>query len=45
MTIVTITSDWSFDDYYTGVLKGALLSVSQEVNVVEISKNIPSKLV
>lgn len=42
MTIVTITSDWSFDDYYTGVLKGALLSVSQEVNVVEISKNIPS---
>jgi len=42
MTIVTITSDWSFDDYYSGVLKGALLSVNQEVNIVEISKNIPS---
>ncbi|HBZ35316.1 MAG TPA: hypothetical protein DEO33_02665 [Rikenellaceae bacterium] len=40
MTIVTLTSDWSKGDYYTGALKGMLLSLDGGIEVVEISKSI-----
>ena len=42
MAIVTITSDWKDGGYYLGTLKGAILSLSPEVNIVEITNSIPS---
>ena len=42
MVIVTITSDWGEGGYYLGALKGAILSLSQSVTVVEITNSIPS---
>jgi len=42
MTIITITSDWNKGDYYTGALKGMLLSLPGEIQVTEISNSIPS---
>ena len=42
MVIVTITSDWRDGSYYLGALKGAILSLSQSVTVVEITNSIPS---
>ncbi len=41
MTIVTITSDWNRGDYYLGILKGRLLSVKKEIEIVEITNSIP----
>jgi S-adenosylmethionine hydrolase len=42
MTIVTITSDWCKGDYYLAVLKGKLLSVSDQIEIVEITNSIPA---
>lgn len=40
MAVVTITSDWLREDYYLGTLKGRLLSLSENLNIVEISRSI-----
>jgi Uncharacterized conserved protein len=40
MRFVSLTSDWCRDDYYTGSLKGALLSRCQNLSIVEISSQI-----
>lgn len=37
MRIVTLTSDWNSRDYYTGMLKGRLLSMVSDLNIVENS--------
>jgi S-adenosylmethionine hydrolase len=42
MTIVTLTSDWNKSDYYLGVLKGRLASLSLKINLLEITNSIPS---
>ncbi len=41
MTIITITSDWKNGDYYYGALNGALLSLSTELRVVDITNSVP----
>ncbi len=38
--IVTLTTDWHRSDYYTGSLKGGLLSVCPDVQIIDISHNI-----
>ncbi|MCK9304129.1 MAG: SAM-dependent chlorinase/fluorinase [Bacteroidales bacterium] len=40
MTIVTITSDWNRGDYYLATLKGSLLSVREDLRIVEITNSI-----
>lgn len=42
MTIITITSDWNNGDYYTGALKGMLLSLNGDITFTEITNSIPS---
>ncbi|MDO9680909.1 MAG: SAM-dependent chlorinase/fluorinase [Bacteroidales bacterium] len=42
MTTVTITSDWKNGDYYLGALKGALLCLSSDLRVVDITNSIPN---
>ena len=41
MAIVTLTSDLGLKDYYVGAIKGALLSINPDVNIVDISHEIP----
>jgi S-adenosyl-L-methionine hydrolase (adenosine-forming) len=41
MTIVTVTSDWKNCDYYTGGLRGSLISLSSGLSVVEVTNSIP----
>jgi len=40
MPIVTLTSDFGLKDYYVGLLKGALLSEDEQLNIVDISHNV-----
>ena len=40
MSFVSLTSDWCRDDYYTGSLKGALLSRCGALDIVEVSNQI-----
>lgn len=40
--ILTLTTDWNQHDYYNGVLKGKLATVCPDLNVVEITNQIPS---
>jgi S-adenosylmethionine hydrolase len=42
MQIVTITSDWSKDDYYSGAVKGKILSTCSDVQVMTLSNHIRS---
>jgi len=42
MAIITITSDWKDGGYYLGALKGAILSISSDIGIVEITNSIPS---
>jgi len=41
MAIVTLTTDWGTKDHYVGSVKGSLLKQIPEVNIVDISHNIP----
>ncbi len=41
MSIVTLTSDWNLDDYYTASVKGRILSRCPDVHVVDITNRIP----
>ncbi len=42
MTIITLISDWKKNDYYSGAIKGAILSNCQNVTIVDITHEIPS---
>ncbi len=40
MPVVTLTTDWGTTDYFTGALKGELLSAASNITIVDISNNI-----
>lgn len=37
MPVITLTTDWGIRDFYVGALKGAILSVSESILIVDIS--------
>ncbi len=39
--IITLTTDWNRNDYYIGMLTGRLLSISPNLNIVELSHKVP----
>ena len=39
---LTITTDWLNNDYYYGVLRGRLISICPNLNLIEISNQIPT---
>lgn len=41
MPIITLTTDFGLQDGYTGVLKGVILSISPDAQIIDISHNIP----
>src|SRR5512133_847981 len=41
MSIITITSDWNTQDYYTASLKGSILSKWPEAIIIDISNQVP----
>ncbi len=41
MPIVTLTTDWIQDDYYSGAIKGKLLTSCPGLQIVDISNSIP----
>ena len=40
MPIVTLTSDFGWNDYYVALIKGAILCENQDINIIDISHNI-----
>ncbi len=40
MQIITLITDFGLDDHYVGLVKGALLSASSSLNIVDITHNI-----
>jgi S-adenosyl-L-methionine hydrolase (adenosine-forming) len=42
MPIVTLTTDWIQDDYYTGAIKGKLIDSCPALNIVDIIHKIPA---
>ena len=42
MSIITLTTDWHNDDFYTGAIKGLLYSKCPGVNVIDITHKIES---
>ena len=40
MRIVTITNDWNKQDFYSGMLKGRLLSLMSELEIIELNNSI-----
>ncbi len=42
MPIVTLTTDWIQDDYYSGAIKGKLMSLCPVVRIVDISHKVPA---
>lgn len=42
MSIITLTTDWHNDDFYTGAMKGLLYSKCPQVNIVDITHKIDS---
>jgi len=42
MSIITLTTDWKQNDFYTGALKGTILTKCPEIQIVDISHQIPS---
>ncbi|MFZ4520146.1 MAG: SAM hydrolase/SAM-dependent halogenase family protein [Bacteroidales bacterium] len=42
MAIITLTSDWGVKDHYTGAVKGAILRLLPEAQIVDISHHIPA---
>lgn len=42
MPTITLTSDWNFEDYYAGAVKGRILSLVQDATVVDISHRVAS---
>jgi hypothetical protein len=42
MAIITLTSDWGVKDHYAGAVKGAILRLLPEAQIVDISHHIPA---
>jgi S-adenosyl-L-methionine hydrolase (adenosine-forming) len=42
MSIVTLTTDWNTDDYYTGALKGKILSQCSQIQIIDITHQVPA---
>ena len=42
MAIITLTSDWGLKDHYTGAVKGAILKLMPDAQIVDISHHIPA---
>ena len=42
MAIITLTSDWGLKDHYTGSVKGAILRLLPDAQIVDISHQIPA---
>jgi S-adenosyl-L-methionine hydrolase (adenosine-forming) len=42
MPIVTLTTDWINDDYYTGAIKGKLIKACPSISIVDITHKIPA---
>ncbi len=40
MHFITLTSDWNKNDFYTGALKGKILSSCQDVEIIELSNSV-----
>lgn len=40
MPVITLTTEWSADDYYIGAFKGALISKLNDCKIVDITHNI-----
>ncbi len=40
MHFVTLTSDWKKDDFYTGAIKGSILSSCEDVRIITLSNQI-----
>jgi S-adenosylmethionine hydrolase len=41
MNIITLTTDWNTDDYYSGALKGKIMSQCADIQIVDISHRVP----
>lgn len=39
---IVLITDWGNDDVYAGLVKGAILSVNHDANIVDFTHNIPS---
>jgi S-adenosylmethionine hydrolase len=42
MAIITLTSDWGLKDHYTGAVKGAILRLMPDAQIVDVSHHIPA---
>lgn len=42
MKVISLTSDWNMHDYYLGMLKGRIIRMVPEANIVDISHDIES---
>ncbi|OMJ86373.1 hypothetical protein SteCoe_12095 [Stentor coeruleus] len=42
MSIITLTTDFGYDDWYVGAMKGVILSINLKVTLVDITHNCPS---
>ncbi|MCK9203137.1 MAG: SAM-dependent chlorinase/fluorinase [Bacteroidales bacterium] len=42
MAIITLTSDWGLKDYYAGAVKGAILRLLPDVQIVDITHQVPA---
>ena len=41
MSIITLTSDWNSDDFYSAAVKGCILNHCPDVNIIDITHKIP----
>lgn len=41
MPIITLTTDYGLDDGYVGAMKGVILNICPDANLVDISHNVP----
>ncbi len=42
MSIVTLTTDWNTNDYYVGAIKGKILSRCPQIQIIDISHQVPA---
>ena len=42
MSIVTLTSDWNSDDYYSAAVKGKILCRCPDTQVIDITNQVPA---
>ena len=40
MQIITLTTEWKSNDYYSGIIKGKIYAHCKDVNVIDIANNI-----